>query len=295
MAEVKEEFVQKLDEESGYYLKMEKESGEVVKRKTTPGPYKGIPILGEEKEEEKIEKVPPKPVEKVEKKAEKVEEFKSEETPKRVFISLDDSIDKIVYLDQRGVDLFFEDDPDKFRELPEGVLDSLSKINRERYQASFDFYKRRVRERDNPEEFATPGISVNPNLTSARARLAIEGKVPGFHYCWKAPHELTTAARLGYRIAKRPGLKTFAHTGEETHKVSAFGEDELVLTEIPESSYNAILKHASDKSKRRVGGIEDSGAAEIRAVGGIPFRPGKTPDGRNWSPSPGPNLNEMRE
>ena len=274
------EYAQRIDEESGYYLKVEKETGEVVKKKTTPGPYKGIPILGKGKEEVsppvEVEESPP-------------EENKVEEKGERIFISLDDSIEKIVSLDKEGVDLFFEDDPGRFRELPEKVLDDLYKKNRERYKASWEINKRRVREEEHPEEFKTPGITVNPRFATARARLQVEGKKPGFHYVWKAPHELTSAARMGYRIAKHPGLKTFGNEGDETHKVSAFGEDELILAETTQENYDAILKHHSDRSQKRVKDIEASGAAEIRAAGGLSFDPKKTRPGLRWSRTENPN------
>jgi hypothetical protein len=288
VAEVNEvSYAQKLGED-GFYLKVDSETGEVLKKKTTEGPYKGIPIWTDEGvvPEEDAEFFAPPPVEEVKKN-------KVEEIPDRTFISLDDSIEKIVYLDKEGVDLFFEDDPGKFRELPEKVVDVLSKINRERYRTSRDINKRRVREEEHPEEFRTPGISVISQYATARNRLKVEGKRPGYHYAWKAPHELTQAARLGYRIAKHPGLETFSQEGEETHKVSAFGEDELVLTEVPEETYQAILKHHSDKSRRRVDTTEQSGAAEIRASGGVAFDPKRARKGLNWSRSPGPNLNEQ--
>jgi hypothetical protein len=296
------EFAQKIDEETGLYLKVDRESGEVVKRKTTLGPYKGIPLYEipeeeespsrEEREEEIVEAVMEKEKEVTRKILEKEPSEggsrgnKVESKVERTLISLDDSIGKIVSLDKEGVALFFEDEPGRFRELPDEIVDGLSKINRERYRTSRDFNKRRVREEEHPEEFKTSGITINPRYSTARARLRVEGGRPGFHYCWKAPHELTTAARLGYRIAKSPGLQTFSNEGEETHRVSAFGEDELVLTEVPKETHDAILKYHSDKSRRRVETMEDSGAAEIRAAGGLPFDPKKARPGLRWSRYP---------
>jgi hypothetical protein len=301
--------------DDGFYLKVDALTGEVVKKKTTPGPYKGIPMyelvdsgLGEENRPSEIIPTPKIKVEKFYEDSEEEEEagpeedireenrpseiiptpkIKVEEIPQRAFISLDDSISKIVYLDQEGVDLFFEDEPEKFRELPEEVFKSLRKINQERYKASFDFHKRRVREQEHPEEFKTPGVEMNPAYTTARSRLKVEGVRPGFTPVWKTPHELTAAARLGYRIARYPGLKSFANEGDEIHKVSAFGEDELILTEIENERRAGIIKHYSDKSRKRVSETEERSAAEIRSAGGIPFKPGKQPDGRNWTRTPG--------
>lgn len=294
MAEI--EYAQRIDEESGYYLKVETETGEVVKKKTTPGPYKGIPIWTDKgvvqaeeakdfKEEEKV-KIPPEKPKSLELPR---EGNKVEGKRERIFISLDDSIEKIVSLDKEGVDLFFEDDPGRFRELPEKVLDDLYKKNRERYRASWEINKRRVREEEHPEEFKTPGITIKPQFATARERLRVEGKKPGFHYVWKAPHELTSSARMGYRIAKHPGLKTFGNEGEETHKVSAFGEDELILAETTQENYDNILKYHSDKSQKRVRDIEASGAAEIRAAGGLSFDPKNTRPGLKWTKTENPN------
>lgn len=285
MAEV--EYYQKLDEESGLYLKVEAETGEVVKKKTTPGPYKGLPFVGEtsllEEEEEEEEVV-------VEKKR---EVLKEERIPERKRISIDDSIAKIVSYDKEGIFLIFEDEPGRFVELPEDVVDSLGKENRERYILSQYSNKRLVREREHPEDFKTQGISVEAAITTARKRLAVEGIQPGYRPCWKSPAELASAARLGYRIARYKGLKTFSNEGDEVHKVSAFGQDELILTEVPEETHQAVLKYHSDKSRRRVKTTEEAGAADIRAAGGIPYRPNKADDKRlPWTRSPGPNLNE---
>lgn len=199
--------------------------------------------------------------------------IKAEDKSNRKLITVDNTPEEVLSYNKEGYLLSFEDEPGKFLVLESKVLAELSDRNRTSYMLSEGFHARRVREARNPEEFATPGLKVNPRLATATDRLRVEGGDPDKHYCWKRPDELQQAAYDGYQIARGENLKTFMGKGKMTHKVGAMGQDELVLMEVPQELHEARMKMNEDKSKSRIASVEKNAIEEMRSGGGRGYVP----------------------
>lgn len=100
------------------------------------------------------------------------------------------------------------------------------------------------------------------------------------HYCWKRPDELVQAGVLGYKIV-HGDVGTFAQKGDGTHRVGAFGQDELVLMQIPQEKFDAIEAEAGAKSRTRLESQTNKAESVISEAGGVPFHP-KEQDGVAW-------------
>lgn len=277
-------YVQKTDpRRPGFYLRIDPKTGE-EKEKVTPGPYKKYPILDLEMKESRLEeKIEERAEERVEERVEeKVEEKpqKGAGTGKRYTVTVDDSIAKIVSLDQEGYNLSFESEPGKFVELPDEVLKKLERINRMSYLVSAGLNSRAQREKDHPEDFSS-GVRIEAARISARKRMAVEGKKPGWWYAWRKPAELGWVEREGGKVARHEGLRTFMGSGNEVHRVGDSTTDELILTMKPKEVHDAEQKEISDKSVRRKRGVERQSLSELKGRG---FLPGDREDGRNWTP-----------
>ncbi len=224
-----------------------------------------------------------KKVEKVEI-IEKVEEVKKTgEMKKKEEISIDFTPQEVVSLDKEGYILTFDDMPGRFLDLKENVLNKLSKFNRTSYLVSEGLHARRKREASNPEDFATPGLKVNPGYATATARLKVQNMTPGMHPCWKRPDELRQASYDGYTVARGKEIDTFMGEEGDVHKVGAYGQDELILMQIPEETADQRMKDVVDKSNRRSEAVKSNAIEDLRR-GGIPYDPPKKgSDGKNWS------------
>ena len=242
-----------------------------------------IPAVLKPKNDQEASSVVPNFIDEVVEK--KVEETSNTgENPKRKEISIDFTPQKVVSLDKEGYILTFDDTPDKFIDLSDNVVEKLSSFNRTSYLVSVGLHARRKREVEKPEEFATPGLTINPRLATATARLNVENMTPGMHPCWKRPDELRHAAYEGYTVARGEEIETFMGKEGDIHKVGAFGSDELILMEIPQELADQRMKDVVDKSIRRSEAVKSNAIEDLRQ-GGIPYDPpsGKGSDGKNWS------------
>lgn len=212
-------------------------------------------------------------------------EEKTSETPKYYNISIDSKIKEIIDLDSEGYLLSFESDPQRFKKLPDEVVNELSRMNRDRYRTSFECYKGEVDQKDNPENFKTPGLDITSRYASATARLEVEGKRPGVRYCWASGDDVRKRSRMGYKVCNDPNIKTFHGDPDGVHRVADERGTELVLMEAPQSVWKEHRKHVREKSARRRGAVEATGERDVKQTGYKSFRPSKGPQrgGPNFS------------
>lgn len=177
-------------------------------------------------------------------------------------------VDKVVSLDEEGYILFFEDDPDKFLDLPLKVVEDLSPRNKAAYAVSYTLYRKRVEESLNPPS----GVTVIPAYASARQKLKFEGGRAGMHRAWLRPDQHAWAIQSGYKVANDPTLRTFCSSPSEVHTVAANGGTELVAYEIPETAYRQRLEEIGHKSAKR------GELAEAQTKGELERQGGKLPD-----------------
>ncbi len=226
------------------------------------------------------------PIEKIEKDVKaapakkKAKVIKAEDTKERRLITIDNTPEEVVSLDREGVLLSFEDEPGKFLELPEKMVEELSGNAYASYMFSLGSNVYLKKKKEHPEDFAS-GVTVEPRYATATARLKVEGQNPGMHPCWKRPDELQQAAYEGYRIAHGESLRTFMGEGDMVHKVGALGKDELVLTECPQELHDAHMKRVEDKSKSRIASVEREAIEDMRRSGGKAYVPDE--DDAEWS------------
>jgi hypothetical protein len=190
---------------------------------------------------------------------------------KSVKITLDNTPEQVLNFEKEGYTLFFEDEPGKFLNLPQEVVDKLNSSNRTRFLVACGVHARLRQEQEHPENLRSAGLEISPRLASATSRLLVRGKKPGMAYCWKRTDELRQASYEGWKVATDPGLETFGGEAGSTKQVSAGGQTELVLMEIPEETSLAMQRASAEKSEKRARNVESSTAEDIRKSGGIPY------------------------
>ncbi len=196
-----------------------------------------------------------------------------EASPKTMKVSLDTPTPEVVRLEKEGFSLFFEDEPGRFKELPSGVVGTLSSMNKSRYLVAKGAHARLKDQKEHPERFVTPGITVSPRLASATGRLEVRGKKPGMAYCWKRTDELQQASYDGWKVSADADLETFGGEVGSSHLVAAGGNTELVLMEIPEETEKQMLAAPAIQSKARAEGVEKATIEDMKRSGGLPYLP----------------------
>jgi hypothetical protein len=198
-------------------------------------------------------------------------EGKLPEAPKQTKISIDNTPTEVLDYEVKGFTLFFDDEPGRLLNLSDEVVEKLSSTNRTRYLVACGVHARLKEEREHPEVKRTPGLEISPRLASATNRLLVRNKKPGMAYCWKRSDELRQASYEGWKVAIDPNLETFGGEVGSTRQVSAGGQTELVLMEIPEETSLAMQRAAAEKSEKRAKNVEASTQEDIRRSGGIPY------------------------
>jgi len=193
--------------------------------------------------------------------------------PKKFLITLDNTADEVVKFDAEGHELFFEDAPGKFLDLPDEVLKSLSAMTQTRYLVSFRANTKLRKKDEHPELFKTPGIEVSPRLASATSRITVKGKDPSKAYAWKRTDELQAASYEGWKVCQDPNVRSFGGDVGSSHRIAAGGETEMVLMEVPKETESAMLVRDADKSKRRIDGADKATIEDMQRAGGLPYVP----------------------
>jgi len=196
------------------------------------------------------------------------------ENPKKIFISIDTSIQDIVKYQEEGCTLFFEDSKDKFKEFTDDEVKELNMYNRQKYNLAYSIVHNTLKldEVKDQHKFFKP----RAGFASATDRLEIRGGDPNMHRFWKRPDELQKVAYEGGRVCKDPNVVTFGGvdmngkslSGSSVHEVSANGEVELVLCETSKESNDARTKAIEAKSQSRNAAVDEAARTEIAKLGG---------------------------
>jgi len=224
----------------------------------------------EKKTPPKGEKKPLKDPPKKEKQAPapEVEPKKPSSPSKVVTIDIDTPMEKVVELDNNGVELEFDHHPEKFLRLPSDVTRELSYNNKQRYFVS----KGMAEETLDLSAYDQRMFKPEPGRAMATDRLEVLNKDPNFHYCWKRPDELQHCKMDGYVIADDRQLGTFHGDVGSARTVGADGKTELVLMKLPKEKYQQQRAANKELNQRRKAGVEQDAKAFIERKGGAPAR-----------------------
>jgi hypothetical protein len=91
----------------------------------------------------------------------------------------------------------------------------------------------------------------------ANSKLEVAGKNPELHYAWRRPDQVRRDMLRGYRMCQDERVNTMISRSSSLHTVSAMGEDELYLMEIPKEK-----KKALDELKKKRSKIYEEGPEE---------------------------------
>ncbi len=184
---------------------------------------------------------------------------------KKIFITLDNSVNEVLSLNKQGKDLYFEDGA-KFCRLGPAALKELSFENTARYNLAF------VSTEMDKEAKPTSKLNITPRFATATARMDVKVLDPNIKPCWKRPEETRMAEVAGYAYAiEGKHVQTFAANDGENPKIGKAGDPELILMYITKEKHQAMIKAASDKSKRRDGAVMSGAKSVLEQMGGKPF------------------------
>ena len=185
---------------------------------------------------------------------------------KKYTITVDDTPEKVLSLDQEGYLLTFDDDPDRFLELSLEVVHNLSDRSKQDYSLAFYYSRKMAEERLNPPS----GIEVTPGYASARQQLKVEGGRKGIHRAWQRPDQVRKRLQQGYKVCNDPDVKTFNSMVGTTHTLGDMrgGDPEQILMEIPQETFDAEQQRLADKSVGKSRAIEEATQASLERMGG---------------------------
>jgi hypothetical protein len=182
-------------------------------------------------------------------------------------ITLNDTPEDVLSLDQKGYLLTFDDDPERFLELPLEVVQNLSERNRKDYALAAYYTRKMAEERLNPPS----GVEVIPGYASARQQMKIIGGKRGKHYAWQRPDQLRKRlTREGYKVCNDPDVKTFNSTVGSTKTLGDMrgGDAEQVLLEVPQESFDARQQALADKAVGKSRAIDEATQEALARMGG---------------------------
>jgi len=186
---------------------------------------------------------------------------------KTVKVSVDNSPDEVVELNNQGVELYFDDTKDRFLELPPHIAEDLGFYNKQRY-----FTARNIVQGELDLSKNAKGYRPQPGQATAAEQMTVYGKDSRYHYCWKRPDELRQAERNGYRVANDPNLDTFYGDVGSSHTVGEKGQEELVLMKLPKDVHEQRQADVVNKSKVRRASVEDNAMNDLKKGGGQPYQ-----------------------
>jgi len=197
-----------------------------------------------------------------------------ENNPKRINLTIDNTIEDIVKYQEEGVEIFFPDSDEEFIQLSEEEIKELNLFNKQKYNIACGVKYRTLRLDD--VKHAHKVFKPRAGFASATDRLEIRGGDPSMHRFWKRPDELQKMNYEGGRVCKDPTVETFGGTdeygksnaGSSVHKVSANGVDELILCETPKERNIARRKAIESKSQNRNKAVDEAVKTEIAKLGG---------------------------
>lgn len=202
---------------------------------------------------------------------------KNKEIPKRVFISIDNTIKDVIQYQDEGYNIAFVDTEGEFLQLTGEEIKTLTPYNRKKYDVAKGINNKTL----DLTSIKTSHMQFKPKAyhASATNRLKIENENPDMSYAWKRQDELQQVIYDGGRVCQDPNVKTFGDfdiegvpIGEKdsTHYVKANGEIELVLTETPKEIHKIKRDAIDDLSVRRNQAVDNTAKADLEAMGGNP-------------------------
>lgn len=208
--------------------------------------------------------------------AEVVEVSKKAKNSKAITITVDNSPEEVLKLDDAGEALHFEHDPAKFLRLGRETLQKMSFANKQRYFVS----KGMAEETLDLSAYDRRKFKPQPGRAMATDRLKIFNEDPNYHYCWKRPDELRQAMMDGYVVENSDAVDTFNSDPGSSHTVGVNGETELVLMKTPIENHKQYRAANREKDKRRREGVKADADQFVHRQGG---KPSGSPTARAFS------------
>jgi hypothetical protein len=199
-----------------------------------------------------------------------------------VEITVDDSFEKIVELDNAGKRLRFDPDPERFKQLAPDEVKKLSEITRYGYQIARDEWQDLKDAARAEEEDLLERITVGETMGRAKQRLHIDGKQQGYDYRWIRPDEKNEflSPNRGWKVVKDGPERTLSNPdGRGPHVIGTKGSEELFL--VKRSMKATAAERRARKAKRQAAfrNEDERQRAEIEAAG-VPSIGDE--DGRAW-------------
>lgn len=187
-----------------------------------------------------------------------------------VEITVDDSLEKIVQLDQQGRRLRFNPDPDLFKRLAGDEVAKLSEWARFAYQIARDEWQE-LRDKQKAEEAdLLANIEVGVSMGRATQRLHVDGKQQGYDYKWIRPDERNEflSPNRGWKVVQNGPERTLSNsTGRGPHVIGTKGSEELILVKRIAEAGAAERRAKKHKRNQRMKDVDKRYRQEIKESG----------------------------
>lgn len=151
------------------------------------------------------------------------------EKAKKVFITVDNTIEDVVKYNEEGIDVFFCDDVDRMIELSKEDLKLLPKALVTRYNISKQTHELRTEQAK--EDALIAQIELGSRAANASGQLEIQNKDPNYEYYLSARRNVGKKKQKGFQIDKT-GATCYGITPTNGVKFVGYS-DELVIMSRP--------------------------------------------------------------
>lgn len=205
-------------------------------------------------------------------------------------VTVDDSFEKIVELDQAKKSIRFSAKPGEFKELTTGEVKQLSEMTKFAYNVARDEWRDLADAERAEEEHLLELIRVGETMGRATQRLNIDGQQKGMVYRWIRPDEQRDylAPNRGWKIVKDGPERTLQNqTGRGPHVIGTKGSEELILVKRSEAAHRAEKEARKEKKRAARVQLDDKYREQIdrrglKSFGGEESDRGDD-EGREWS------------
>jgi hypothetical protein len=199
-------------------------------------------------------------------------------------VDVDNTPEQVIKLDSEGFELIFS--IDRFLELPDEVVNELSRVNFKNYYVAQSQVKQKELDLKNKKDPVYQDWELSPlggNATKRMKKVLRERR--GWHQCLKSPDEWDEAMANGYvpirklskeqeekiKSGKKKKEDFIGYEDGEIARLGSFDKPELLACEIPEEVFKRHLAAVGYKSKGRYAQNKQEYAEKARRAGLLPF------------------------
>lgn len=173
---------------------------------------------------------------------------------KKMYVSVDNNVQDVLDYVESGCTLLFEDDKDKFLELPTEVYKVLPLADKERYMLAKELVTNGINKVTQTVTDGINGWSRDFDMTPGTPgdKLKVLNKDKGYEYRWSRPDRLGKRSGEGWEIDRDPNIRTYEQSNSDIGQAvpKAVGGQRAPELLLVRRKKDVALKFRQDKAEK---------------------------------------------